>query len=189
MENSLNVFEKAIEYAIKVHHGTTRKFNKVPFIIHPLEAASIVATMTTDLDVLAATILHDTVADTCSTVDEIEKIFGKKVASLVCLSSENKRKDLPAHDTWVIRKQETLDFLKTTDNLEIKMICLADKVANLRSCYQMYLELGDKMWDVFNQHDSKMHKWYHENVANSLIELKDTLAYKEYVSLINKIFN
>ena len=189
MENSQNVFEQAIEYAIKVHHGMTRKYNKVPFIIHPLEAASIVATMTNDLEVLAATVLHDAVEDTCATIDEIESLFGKKVANLVCLSSENKRRNLPANDTWVIRKQETLDFLNKTDNIEIKMVCLADKVANLRSCYQMYLDLGENMWKVFNQHDPKMHKWYHDNVALSLQELKNTVAYQEYVMLINKIFN
>jgi hypothetical protein len=48
--------------------------------------------------------------------------------------------------------------------------------------------LGNDMWKVFNQHDPKMHKWYHEGVADALKELQDTEAYQEYISLIKKIF-
>lgn len=189
MEKEPDIFEKAVSLAVKAHHGMMRKYNKVPFIVHPLEAVSIVSTMTTDLEVLAATVLHDAVEDTSLTIEEIEKEFGPRVAKLVSYSSEDKRRNLPANSTWVLRKQETLNLLNKLDDIEVKMICLGDKVSNLRSCYYMYQTLGEDMWKVFNQHDPKMHKWYHEGVADALKELKDEIAYQEYLLLIKKLFD
>lgn len=188
MEKEADIFEEAVAFALKAHKGMKRKFNNLPFIIHPFESVSIVSTMTTDLEVLAATVLHDTVEDANVTLEDIEKQFGKKVAKLVSYSSEDKRKELPANSTWVIRKQETLKLLNTIEDIDVKMICLADKISNLRSCLEMKKTLGNDMWKVFNQHDPKMHKWYHQGVADALKDLKDTLAYQEYVSLIQKIF-
>lgn len=189
MEKESDIFEKAISFAVKAHHGMMRKYNQIPFIVHPLEAVAIVSTMTTNKEVLAATVLHDAVEDASITIEEIEKEFGSRVAKLVSYSSEDKRRDLPANSTWLIRKQETLDLLKQIDDIEVKMICLGDKVSNLRSCFKMYQELGNEMWKVFNQHDPNMHKWYHEGVAEALKELQNELAYQEYVSLIKKIFD
>ena len=188
MEKEEDIFEEAVIFALKAHKGMKRKYKELPFIIHPFESVSIVSTMTTDLEVLAATVLHDTVEDANVTLEDIEKKFGKKVAKLVSYSSEDKRKELPANATWVIRKQETLSLLSEITDIEVKKICLADKISNLRSCLEMKKTLGNDMWKVFNQHDPKMHKWYHEGVADALKELQDTEAYQEYISLIKKIF-
>ena len=187
MEKEEDIFEEAVIFALKAHKGMKRKYKDLPFIIHPFESVSIVSTMTTDLEVLAATVLHDTVEDANVTLEDIEKKFGKKVAKLVSYSSEDKRKELPANATWVIRKKETLNLLSEITDIEVKKICLADKISNLRSCLEMKT-LGNDMWKVFNQHDPKMHKWYHEGVADALKELQDTEAYQEYISLIKKIF-
>lgn len=188
MEKQTDIFEEAVVFALQAHKGMKRKYNSIPFIIHPFESVSIVSTMTTDLEVLAATVLHDTVEDANVTLEDIEKKFGKKVARLVSYSSEDKRKELPANSTWVIRKQETLALLSEIKDIEVKMICLADKISNLRSCVEMKKTLGNDMWKVFNQHDPQMHKWYHEGVAEALKELQETFAYQEYVSLIKKLF-
>ena len=188
MEKETDIFEEAVAFALAAHRGMKRKYKDLPFIIHPFESVSIVSTMTTDIEVLAATVLHDAVEDANVTLEDIENKFGKKVARLVSYSSEDKRKELPANSTWVIRKQETLNLLHEITDIEVKMICLADKISNLRSCVEMKKTLGNDMWKVFNQHDSKMHKWYHEGVADSLKELQDTDAYQEYISLIKKIF-
>ena len=59
---------KAIEFATKAHDGMIRKKDKTPYILHPLEAAVIVATMTEDRDVISAAVLHDVVEDTPITI-------------------------------------------------------------------------------------------------------------------------
>ena len=63
--------DKAIIFAVNAHAGTERRGKGFPYIIHPLEAVSIVATITSDPELLAAAALHDTVEDTDVTVDQI----------------------------------------------------------------------------------------------------------------------
>ena len=55
-----SVLDKAIVFAVKAHAGTERRGKGFPYIVHPMEAVEIVATMTTDQELLAAAILHDT---------------------------------------------------------------------------------------------------------------------------------
>mgnify|MGYP002516549869 CR=1 FL=1 len=65
---------KAIEFAAKAHDGMVRKKDKTPYILHPLEAAVIVGTMTNNQDVISAAVLHDVVEDTGITIEEIEEM-------------------------------------------------------------------------------------------------------------------
>ena len=84
----------AIEFAAKAHDGMVRKKDKTPYILHPLEAATIVGTMTSDQDIISAAVLHDVVEDTEITIDEIEDLFGNRVRKLVESETEDKRADL-----------------------------------------------------------------------------------------------
>ena len=61
-------------------------------------------------------------------------------------------------------------------------------LSNLRSFYRAWLKDGDKIWLELNQKDPKMHAWYYRSIAKSIVSLKDSAAYKEYVELIDKIF-
>lgn len=183
----MDLFDKAIEFAVKAHSGSVRKGTETPYIVHPMEAAAIVATMTNDFNVLAGAVLHDTVEDTDYTVEDIRAEFGDEVASLVASESENKREDLPSSETWKIRKQETLEHLSHAP-IEAKMITLGDKLSNIRAIYRDYSVLGDKLWERFNQKDKNEHAWYYRGVAEKLRELSDTFAYREYVELVGKVF-
>lgn len=184
----MDILDKAIIYAVKSHSGSFRKGTSTPYITHPIEAVSIVATMTNDQRVLAATALHDVVEDTEVTIDDIRKDFGDTVVRLVAAESENKRDSLPPKTTWKIRKQETLDHLKNATKEE-KMIALGDKLSNMRAIYRDYYTVGDKLWERFNQKDKTEHAWYYKAIAELLSDLGDTFAYNEYVELVNKIFN
>ena len=75
--------EEAIIYATQLHQGRVRKMSSIPYILHPLEVAQILSTMTDDEDVITAGVLHDIVEDTEGTIEEIEEKFGKRVAELV----------------------------------------------------------------------------------------------------------
>ena len=143
--------------------------------------------MCLDPEVLAAAVLHDTVEDTCVTADDIRETFGERVCNLVAAESENKREDLPAADTWKIRKQETIEHLKKAP-LEIKMITLGDKLSNMRSIHRDAKALGDALWHRFNQKDNREHEWYYRAIAECLAELSKYDAYQEYVALIDATF-
>ena len=185
---SMDIFDKAIVFATKAHSGGLRKGTNTPYITHPMEVAAIVATMTDDKDILAAAILHDTVEDTEKTIDDIRGEFGEKIARLVATESENKRDNLPPEATWKIRKQETLNHLKSATKEE-KMITLGDKLSNIRAIYRDYSTIGDELWKRFNQKDKSEHAWYYKTIAELLSELNSTFAYKEYVELVNKVFD
>lgn len=181
------VLDQALAFAIKAHEGQFRKGTQIPYILHPMEAASIVGTMTTDDEIIAGAALHDVVEDTDTTVDDIIALFGERIGGLVASESENKREDLPAASTWKIRKQETLDHLKSAP-IEVKMITLGDKLSNIRAIYRDYQSIGDELWQRFNQKDKHEHYWYYSSIAQCLTELSSFQAYKEYCELVEKTF-
>ena len=129
MEKALTLLDAAIIFATKAHSGMTRKGTNVPYIVHPIEAAAIVSTMTDDEEVIAAAVLHDVLEDTEATEDDLLARFGRRITELVIGESENKRRNFPAALTWKIRKQETITFLETEADTDAKMLALADKLA------------------------------------------------------------
>ena len=181
------LLDKAIIFAVNAHRGQLRKGSNAPYILHPMEVAAIVAAMTDDEEVISAAVLHDTVEDTAVTLDEICEQFGKRVAELVAAESENKREDKPAASTWKIRKEETIEHLKTAPK-EVKMLTLGDKLSNIRSICRDYEAQGDALWQRFNQKDKNEHRWYYKSIADCLSGLCEYPAYKEYVFLAEKTF-
>lgn len=74
--------KKAAEYIVEKHEGQVRKSGE-PYYIHPIEAAIILADLKLDKISIISALLHDVVEDTDTTFEEIEKLFGKKVAEIV----------------------------------------------------------------------------------------------------------
>ena len=83
--------EEAIIYATVMQRGKMRKLVDTPFILHPLEVAQILSTMTGDKDIFTAGILYDIAEDTGGTLPEVEKRFGERLAFLVSSESEKTR--------------------------------------------------------------------------------------------------
>ena len=184
----MDIVSRAIQFATKAHHGMMRKKDHVPYILHPLEAAVIVSTMTSDQETIAAAVLHDVVEDAGITIEQIEELFGKRVRFLVEAETENKRTDLPAEQTWKIRKQESLEELKRTDDLGVLMVWLGDKLANMRSFYRIWKTEGDQMWQQFNQKDPAEQAWYYRSIAKLTERLSHTTAWLEYKTLTEMVF-
>lgn len=181
------LLDKAIAFATKAHEGQCRKGTDIPYILHPLEAASIVGTMTTDDEVIAGAVLHDVVEDTDTTIEQIRDLFGERVAEFVAFESEDKRKDLPASITWKIRKHESIRRLRNAP-VEVKMITLGDKLSNIRAIKRDFDALGDEIWQRFNQKDKKEHYWYYKHILLRLSQLEEHQAYKELLELLKDIF-
>ena len=186
---NLDKISKAIKFAVKAHDGQKRKITGIPSVLHSLEAASIVAYMTSDEDVICASVLHDVAEDTKYALKDIEKRFGKRVAYLVSSETENKRSSLAPETTWKIRKEETLAHLRQTTDKNVKTLWLGDKLSNVRSIYNEYLTVGDDIWKNFHVKDKNLHKWYYESVAEILKkDFADSPFFCEYERLVNKIF-
>jgi myo-inositol-1(or 4)-monophosphatase len=155
----------------------------MPYIVHPMEVAVIAAALTDDIEIICAAVLHDVIED-CDgyTFTQIEQEFGHKVASLVAMESEDKSK------SWQERKQHTIDFLHFEASKEMKIIALADKLANIRSLKRDYLKVGDELWQRFNEKDKRKQGWYYSSMISGLQELGYSPEFQEYKHLVQDVF-
>ena len=179
---------KAIQFAVDAHGDTTRKGKNRLYILHPIEAMTIVASLTEDEDVLSAAVLHDVVEDTDVTEAEIRVAFGERVAALVMAESEDKMRDIPSEASWKARKQATIDHLAGLKK-DALQICLGDKLANIREMSRDYAVLGDRLWERFNQKDKAKHAWYYSSVFQTLAKaLGEVPPIREYRALLKEVF-
>ena len=182
-----SLLDRALVFAVHAYAGTERRGKGFPYIVHPLEAVEIVATMTRDQELLAAAALHDTVEDTDVTVEQIRAEFGERIASLVASESDIVFTGVSEEDSWHVRKQAAIDRLARASR-DAKMVALGDKLSNLRAIARDYAEQGDALWSLFHAKDPKDHEWHYRGLAASLSELCDTFAYKEFEQLVDHVF-
>ena len=182
------LLDRAIVFAVQAHAGTERRGKGFPYIVHPMEAMEIVATMTPDQELLAAAALHDTVEDTDVTIEQVRAEFGDRVASLVAAESDEVVEGVSEEDSWHARKQAAIDRLARAPH-DAKMVALGDKLSNMRAIARDYAVQGDKLWSLFHASDPKEHEWHYRGLADSLRELSDTFAFKEFELLINQVFS
>lgn len=179
--------DKALIFAIKAHSGVERRGKDLPYIVHPMEAVAIVATMTKDQEILAAAALHDVIEDTEYTEENIRKEFGERVANLVSSETDLVVEGKSESDSWKERKLYAIERLAKLDR-DAKIVSLGDKLSNARAMLQDYEELGEELWDKFHVNNPKLHKWHYEGLRDSLSELKGTYAYEEFCEIIDKLF-
>ncbi|KAF5270475.1 hypothetical protein FQA39_LY08353 [Lamprigera yunnana] len=119
---------KCINFAA-IKHKDQRRLDPegTPYINHPIGVAYILTNEAniSDLDVIQAAILHDTVEDTDTTFEEIEKHFGQKVCSIVAEVTDDKT--LPK----CVRKSLQIEHAPKS-SYQAKLVKLADKLYNLR---------------------------------------------------------
>ena len=184
----MELVSEAVAFAVKAHDGMRRKKSEAPYILHPMEAAVIVGTMTDDQHVIAAAALHDVVEDAGVSIEEIEEKFGSRVRELVESETEDKRENLPPQATWRIRKEESLEVLKNTTDLGVLMVWLGDKLANMRAIYRDFKVEGEAMWQRFNQKDVAQQAWYYRSIVTFTKELHNTSPWMEYKTLTELVF-
>lgn len=183
-----DLFDRAVLFAVKAHAGTERRGKGIPYILHPLETAAIVATMTNNQALMAAAVLHDVVEDTDTTVEDIQRLFGDNVAQWVALES-----DAPVENScdetasWMARKQAGINRLNSASD-EVKMIALGDKLSNIRTMMHDFEEIGNKLWDRFHENDPKVHAWRFRALVKAFESLNYTSAYKEFKCLVERLF-
>ena len=181
------LFDSATRFAVEAHAGTERRGKGFPYIIHPMEAAAIVATITPDPEILAAAILHDVVEDTDCTVDELRREFGDRIAELVASESEDPMADLSEEASWHARKQAAIDRLAQAPH-DAKIVAMGDKLSNMRAIARDHEQIGDEIWNLFHTKEKSEHEWHYRGLAASLSDLAGTAAYREFVALIDEVF-
>ena len=182
-EMDTSFLDRAIVFAVRAHAGTERRGKGFPYIVHPMEAMAIVATMTSDQELLAAAALHDVVEDTDVTLDDIRAQFGDRVAELVDTESDH----FDAGWDWFTRKEFSLKRLREATQEE-KMVALGDKLSNMRAIARDYTTVGESFWDMFRIKDKSVHAWRYHALLDALSSLSDTYAFQEFEFLVNRVF-
>jgi (p)ppGpp synthase/HD superfamily hydrolase len=183
-----DLVSEAITFAANAHDGMRRRKSDAPYILHPMEVGVIIGTMTDDQEVIAAGLLHDVVEDAGIAIEEIGEKFGARVMELVASETENKREELPPEDTWRIRKEESLEKLRTANDIAVSMLWIGDKLSNIRAIYRDFLVEGNGIWNKFHQSDVSVQAWYYRSIMKYTERLSGTLAWNEYKTLVEKIF-
>ena len=139
------LLDRAILFAVKAHAGTERRGKGFPYIVHPMEAMEIVATITPDQELLAAAALHDVVEDTEISADEIRREFGDRIADLVVAESDVFVEGVSEEDSWHARKKAAIDRLAKAPH-DAKIVAMGDKLSNMRAIARDYAVKGDDLW-------------------------------------------
>ena len=181
------LLDRAVVFAVRAHAGTERRGKGFPYIVHPLEAVGIVATMTSDQELLSAAVLHDTVEDTDITLEQIRAEFGNRIASLVATDTDMPVGEMNLEKNWRIRKQTAIDRLASASR-DAKIVALGDKLSNMRAIARDYSIQGDALWNLFRVKERKDHEWHYRGLVSALSELNDTFAYKEFSQLVDEVF-
>ena len=122
----MNLILKATKFSALKHQNQKRKDGKTPYIIHPISVAMILAEIggVDDKEILSAALLHDTMEDTDTTADEIEREFGARVRSIVEELTDNKLL------SYSERKQLQIDHAPKLSK-DATLVKIADKISNI----------------------------------------------------------
>jgi guanosine-3',5'-bis(diphosphate) 3'-pyrophosphohydrolase len=131
---------KALSFAAHKHRDQRRKDAEAsPYINHPIALAQVLAGEggVTDIEVLAAALLHDTIEDTDTTGEELEREFGRRIAAMVAEVTDDTA--LPKAD----RKRLQIEHAGSLSE-GARLVKLADKICNLRDV----AERPPSRWDL-----------------------------------------
>src|SRR5919198_587048 len=141
--DDLEIVRKAYEYSQKYHAGQTRASGQ-PYLVHPLEVASVLAEMKMDPVGIAAGLLHDSVEDTSITIVDIRKEFGDQVAHIVEGVTKIGKIDFATREEQEAENLRKM-MLAMVDDIRVVLIKLADRLHNMRTLEHLQPERQQKI--------------------------------------------
>jgi guanosine-3',5'-bis(diphosphate) 3'-pyrophosphohydrolase len=130
-DGDVKKIRRAFVFASGVHKEQKRKSGE-PYIMHPVEVAIILAELRMDTDSICAALLHDTVEDTSTSLEDIEDSFGSEVATLVdgvTKISKIEVESLTESQASTLRKM----LIAMSKDIRVIVIKLADRLHNMRT--------------------------------------------------------
>ncbi len=129
------LLNRAYVYAMKAH-GQQKRASGDPYFSHPLEVASILTSLKLDDDTIATALLHDTIEDTQTTKDEIDRLFGPNIASLVDGLTKIEKLNLVSKKTQQAENFRKL-LIAISSDVRVLLVKLADRLHNMRTLEHM----------------------------------------------------
>jgi (p)ppGpp synthase/HD superfamily hydrolase len=161
-------FRDALMFAAQLHSKQMRKSKPTPYFAHLMGVAGIVLENGGSEDAAIAALLHDAVEDQGGkhTRERIRELFGDEVVRIVDGCSDTDQMPKPP---WQQRKEGYLARLREEEDVEVRLVSLADKLHNGRELLYDYRAIGAAVWSQFNAgRDSQL--WYYRSVSNIFCE-------------------
>jgi GTP pyrophosphokinase len=196
------LIEKAFKVANDAHWNMRRKTGE-PYILHPLSVAKIVnQEIGLGAKSIAVSLLHDVVEDTEYTLEDVERDFGQKIASLIDgltkISGTYNKENSSSLQAENFRKM----LLTLSDDLRVILIKIADRLHNMRTLDSMpehkkmkvagetiylYAPLANRLglYSIKTELEDLSFKYRHPKIYDEIAS-KLKHGEKKYVALINK---
>lgn len=174
----MDVIVLAHYYARAAHAavGQRRKYTNEPYIVHPVEVASLVRSVTSDENVIAAALLHDVIEDTKVTPHDLLCVFGLEVVKLVIEVTDVSR---PEDGNREVRKAIDRAHLANASP-EGQTIKLADLICNTQSIVEhdpkfakVYLKEKSLLLEVLTRGDKRLYDAAHKTLGDGYLKLKE----------------
>jgi GTP pyrophosphokinase len=137
--------KKAYDFAARAHTGQTRKSGE-PYVTHPASVAQLITQLKLDVPSVCAGLLHDTIEDTGTTVEQIQEGFGQEVAFLV--DGVTKLGKLP----WSTKEERQAEnfrkmLLAMARDIRVILVKFCDRLDNMRTLAHMPVAKQERIAD------------------------------------------
>jgi len=142
---------RAYEFSADVHRGQKRLSGE-PYLTHPLEVAGIIAELKLDVPSIATGLLHDTVEDTLTSIQQVEQIFGPEIASLVDGVTKISQINFTTREEKQAENFRKM-ILAMARDIRVILVKLADRAHNMRTLGHLptdkQLEVAQETIDIY----------------------------------------
>ena len=185
----LGLLEKAYVFSAKVHQGQVRRSGE-PYLIHPLEVAGILTKMKLDVATVATGLLHDTIEDTLTTLEEVKEHFGDEIAHLVDGVTKISQISFQTRE-----EQQAENFRKMilamVKDIKVILIKLADRLHNMRTLHfldpQKQQEIAQETLEIYAPIANRLGiDWIKTELEELAFRYLEPQAYKELSQQVAK---
>src|SRR5574341_341205 len=134
----VELVRQAYDFSAKVHKGQKRLSGE-PYLVHPMAVAGIIADLKLDVPSVVGGLLHDTVEDTLTTLDEVKGLFGPEIAALVDGVTKLSRVNFTSHEEKQAENFRKM-ILAMAQDVRVILIKLADRTHNMRTLSHLPVE-------------------------------------------------
>lgn len=162
-------YSQAIHFAAAAHEGQQRKGTSIPYIVHPVAVAALVAEYGGDEDQQIAALLHDVLEDGGPHhAPEIERLFGARVLVIVESCTDGIPDATGVKPPWEKRKRDYLEHLAVASD-DVLLVSGCDKLSNAQAILSDLEKIGHAVFDRFTAKRQGT-IWYYQELARIFSE-------------------
>lgn len=187
--SDLSLLKKAYVFSAKVHQGQNRLSGE-PYLNHPLEVAKILTELKMDVPTVVTGLLHDTVEDTKTTLEEIEALFGSEITFLVDGVTKISKM---VFSTAEERQAENFRkmIVSMAKDIRVVIIKLADRLHNMRTLQhhrpEKSRDISQETLDIYTPLSNRLGiAWIKSELEDLSLRYLQPEIYKELSKKVSK---